>query len=50
MHKKHENVCLMLNCIEYFLILAVIYISISAFASLVFNPEGTTCSTIELKV
>lgn len=40
----------MLNYFEYFLILAATYISTSAFASLVFNPEGITSSTIELKV
>ena len=50
MYKKHKNVCLILNYIEYFLILAVTYISISAFASLIYNPEGITSSTIELKV
>ena len=50
MYKKHKNFCLMLNYFEYFLILAVTYISISAFASLVFNLEGITSSTIELKL
>ena len=50
MYKKNKNVCLILNYIEYFLILAVTYISISAFASLIYNPEGITSSTIELKV
>ena len=50
MYKQHKNVCLMLNYFEYFLILAATYISTSAFASLVFNPEGITSSTIELKV
>ena len=53
MSKKHKNVCITLNYIEYFLILSSTItgcISISAFASLVGIPIGITSSAIGLKI
>ena len=53
MSKKHKKVCMTLNYIEHFLILAstaIGYTSISAFASLVGIPIGITSSAIGLKI
>ena len=53
MSKKHKNVCITLNYIEYFLILSSTItgcISISVFASLVGIPIGITSSAIGLKI
>ena len=53
MSKKHKKVCVTLNYIEHFLILAstvIGYTSISAFASLVGIPIGITSSAIGLKI
>ena len=51
--KKHKKVCITLNYIEHFLILAFTItgcVSISAFASLVCVPIGITSSAIGLKI
>ena len=53
MRKKHKKVCLTLNCIEHFLLLASVVtecISISAFASLLGIPIGFMSSAVELKI
>ena len=53
MSKKHKKVCITLNYIEHFLILASTIsgcVSISAFASLVGIPIGITSSAIRLKI
>ena len=53
MSKKHEKVCITLNYIEHFLILASTitgYVSISSFTSLVGIPIGITSSGIGLKI
>ena len=53
MRKKHKKVCLTLNCIEHFLLLASVLtecISISAFASLLGIPIGFMSSAVELKI
>ena len=53
MSKKHKKVCITLNYIEHFLILASLVtecISISAFASLIGIPIGITSSAIGLKI
>ena len=53
MSKKHKKVCTTLNYIEHFLILAstiTVYISISAFASLIGIPIGITSSAIGLEI
>ena len=53
MSKKRKNVCMTLNCIEHFLILASAVtrcISISAFASLLGITIGITSSVIGLKI
>ena len=53
MSKEHKKVCILLNCIEHFLILASSitgYFSISAFASLLGIPVGITSSAIGLKI
>ena len=53
MSKKHKKVCTNLNYIEYFLILGSTItgcVYISAFASLVGVPIGTTSSAIGLKI
>ena len=53
MSKKHKKVCSTLNYIEHFLILASAIIGcilISAFASLLGIPIGTTSSAIGLKL
>ena len=50
---KHKKICITLNYIEYFLIVAFTItgcISISSFASLVDIPIGITSSAIELRV
>ena len=52
MSKKHKKVCITLNYIEHFLILAFIitgFVSVSVFACLVVIPVGTTRTTIGLK-
>ena len=51
--KKHKKVCVSLNYIEHFLILASTItgcVSISAFASLIGIPIGITSSAIGLKI
>ena len=53
MSKKHKKVCITLNYIEHFLILASTIsgcVSISAFASLVGIAIGITSSAIRLKI
>ena len=53
MSKKYKKVCITLNYIEHFLILASIitgYISISAFASLLGIPVVITSSAIRLNI
>ena len=53
MCKKHEKVCTALNCIEHFLILTfriTVYISISAFASLIGIPIEFTSFAIGSKI
>ena len=53
MNIKHKKVCITLNCIEHFLILASTItgcISVSAFASLLGIPLGITSSAIGLKI
>ena len=53
MSKKHKKVCITLNYIEHFLILASTItgcISISAFASLLGIPIGNMSSAIGLKI
>ena len=53
MIKKRKNVCMTLNCIEHFLILASAVtrcISISAFSSLLGITIGITSSVIGLKI
>ena len=53
MNRKHKMICTTLSYIEHFLILASTitgWISISAFASLIGIPIGTTSSSIGLKV
>ena len=53
MIRKHEKVCITLNYLEHFLILASATtecISISAFASLLGTPMGITSSAIGLKI
>ena len=53
MSKKHEKACGVLNYIEHLLILISTVtgcISISAFASLVAIPIGSTSSVIVLKI
>ena len=53
MSKKHKKVCITLNYIEHFLILASTItggISISAFASSLGIPLGITSSAIGLKI
>ena len=52
MSKKHKKVCVTLNYIEHFLILASTItgcISISAFSSLIGIPIGITSSAVGLK-
>ena len=52
MSKKHKKVCITLNYIEHFLILASTItgcISISAFSSLIGIPIGITSSAVGLK-
>ena len=52
MSKKHKKVCITLNYIEHFLVLAFIitgFVSVSVFACLVVIPVGTTRTTIGLK-
>ena len=52
MSKKHKKVCITLNYIEHFLILASTItgcISISAFSSLIGIPIGITSSAVRLK-
>ena len=53
MSRKHKKICITLNCIKHFLILASTItgcISISAFVSLIGIPIGNTCSAIGLKI
>ena len=53
MSNKHQKFCTALSYIKYFLILASVVvscISISAFASLLGTPIGTTSSDIDLKL
>ena len=53
MRRKYKKVCTALNYIEHFLILASTAtgcISVSAFASSICIPIGTTSSTIRLKI
>ena len=53
MSKKHKKVCTTLNYNEHFLILASVaigYISISAFASLLGAPIEITSSAIGLRI
>ena len=53
MSKKHKKVCITLNYIEHFLILASTItgcVSIPAFASLVGIPLGITSFVIRLKI
>ena len=53
MSKKHKKVCLTLNYIEHFLILASIineYVFISAFSSLIGIPIGIRSYAIGLKI
>ena len=53
MSKKHRKLCMSLNYIEHFLILASLItgsISISTFASLLGIPIGITSSAIGLKM
>ena len=53
MNKKHRKVCITLNYIEHFLILAFTItgcISISTFSSLIGTPIGITSSAIQFKI
>ena len=53
MSRKHKKICITLNCIKHFLILASTItgcISISAFVSLIGIPIGITNSAIGLKI
>ena len=53
MSKKHKKVCMVLNHIEYLLILnssTPEFVSISAFASLVGIPIGITSSAVGLQI
>ena len=53
MSKKHKTVCKVLNYIDHLLIVFSAItgcVSISAFASFICIPIGTTCSAIGLKI